>query len=107
MRAQTLTAENISFAYSGRPKQAVLREFSVEVKAGEFAALLGPNGCGKSTMLKLMSGILGLSTPGCSGMIRFNEENFLAQPPSYRARQVAYVGYDFKVDFPMSAFEAV
>nr|WP_233493268.1 MULTISPECIES: ABC transporter ATP-binding protein [unclassified Meiothermus] len=45
----------MTFAYSGRP---VLRGVSLELRRAEWLALLGPNGGGKSTLLRVMAGLL-------------------------------------------------
>ena len=45
----------------------VLRKVSLTVREGEFVALLGPNGHGKSTLLKAIAGL----HPATSGSIRF------------------------------------
>lgn len=96
----------LSFRYrSGRD---VLNEVSFEIQPGDTLALLGPNGCGKSTLLKIVSGIVPLRRRnGSDGQVRFRGEDFLAEPPSWRARQIAYVGYDFRAEFPITAYEAV
>ena len=44
--------ENIGFHYE--PSKPVIRDFNLEVKAGECVALIGPTGCGKSTILSLL-----------------------------------------------------
>ena len=49
-----LAIENVSFAY-GRGRR-VLDGVSLRVGAGEFAAVLGANGAGKSSLLKIASG---------------------------------------------------
>ena len=36
----------------------VLENFNIEIPAGKIVGLLGPNGCGKSTLMKLISGLL-------------------------------------------------
>lgn len=51
--------DNVSFKYSENEKE-VLKNVSLEVKSGETVALVGPSGEGKTTLLKL---ILGLITP--------------------------------------------
>jgi energy-coupling factor transport system ATP-binding protein len=50
-----LTVENISFY---RKKQNILKEINLEIRSGEFIAIIGENGAGKSTFLQLMSGLL-------------------------------------------------
>jgi ABC-2 type transport system ATP-binding protein len=48
--APTLTLEGVSKAFSRRP---VLRALTLRVEAGERVALTGPNGCGKTTLLRI------------------------------------------------------
>lgn len=36
----------------------VLKDFSCEIEKGKFTCIVGPNGCGKSTLVKLLTGIL-------------------------------------------------
>jgi ABC-type multidrug transport system fused ATPase/permease subunit len=43
----------VEFAYAGKP---VLQDFNLRVNAGEVTALAGPNGCGKSTVVRLVLG---------------------------------------------------
>jgi zinc transport system ATP-binding protein len=59
-----LRLEHVSFGYAhGRP---VLRDVNLEVERGEFVAIAGPNGGGKTTLLRL---ILGLEDPN-AGLVR-------------------------------------
>ena len=44
----------VDFAYPTRPQCPVLREFSLEVKAGASVGLVGRSGCGKSTVISLI-----------------------------------------------------
>ncbi|MBQ4327705.1 MAG: energy-coupling factor transporter ATPase [Clostridia bacterium] len=56
-----IKAENLSYAYEeddGTPQKAVLRGVSLEIKKGEYVAILGHNGSGKSTFAKLLNMIL-------------------------------------------------
>ena len=48
--------EDLAFAY--RPEEWVLRSCSAGVRSGSVLAILGPNGRGKSTLLKLLLGVL-------------------------------------------------
>lgn len=48
-----ITFENVSFTYPGQ-KEPVLENLNLELKAGEHVALVGENGAGKSTIIKLL-----------------------------------------------------
>lgn len=52
--------DNVSFAYELEDERIVnaVNDFSLEVPEGQFLAVLGHNGCGKSTVAKLINGIL-------------------------------------------------
>jgi iron complex transport system ATP-binding protein len=61
----SLTVEHVSFGYDSREagspgdtRSFSLRDVSVTVQRGSLTGLLGPNGCGKTTLLKLMAGVL-------------------------------------------------
>ncbi|GAA6011936.1 hypothetical protein JCM10207_003434 [Rhodosporidiobolus poonsookiae] len=45
--------ENVHFRYPTRQHVRVLRGLDIEVKPGQFAAIVGPSGCGKSTTIQL------------------------------------------------------
>ena len=53
-----LTAENLKFRYDAEQPVYALDGVSVQVKRGEFVAVLGANGCGKSTLAKHFNAIL-------------------------------------------------
>ena len=38
--------------------QQVLKDFSIEYEPGQFIGLLGPNGCGKTTLIKIITGLI-------------------------------------------------
>lgn len=84
---------NVTFGYGTRP---VLRDIDLHLHPGQFAALVGPSGAGKTSLLKLF---LGLQQPN-SGHI------FRRQKPPLR---VAYVPQLETVDwnFPVTAVEVV
>lgn len=89
--------EHLSFAYQDF---SVLQDVTLTIHEGEFIGIIGPNGGGKTTLLKL---ILGFLKP-LSGSIRLFGE------PSYSAlSQVAYVPQAMRFDkqFPISVLEVV
>lgn len=54
---RVLRAEGITFAHSDMPEPLV-KDFSTEIFRGDKIGILGPNGCGKTTVLKLLLGRL-------------------------------------------------
>jgi len=72
-----LEVDRVSAAYG--PLQ-VLFEASLEVRPGEMVALLGPNGVGKSTLLKVIAGLL----PATAGSVRFGGVDVTAAAPRKR-----------------------
>ncbi|KAA9001038.1 ATP-binding cassette domain-containing protein [Paenibacillus spiritus] len=61
--AAAVSLREVSFGYT--PEQPLLSGISLEIPAGQWVALVGPNGCGKSTLVKLLNGLL----PAASGQI--------------------------------------
>lgn len=50
-----IKVENIKFSYG---KELILEDVNMEIEAGDFVCLLGQSGCGKSTMLRMMAGLI-------------------------------------------------
>ncbi len=97
MKPSIIEIEGLSFAYNG---QAVLQEVGLEVRAGEFVAMIGPNGGGKTTLLKLM---LGLLDPD-QGTIRV-----FGRPPCEVSHRIGYVPQNVhaNTEFPISVLDVV
>jgi energy-coupling factor transport system ATP-binding protein len=51
-----ISVENVSFQYPGGIQ--VLNEVNLEIKDGEFVAIMGENGAGKTTLVKMFNGLL-------------------------------------------------
>ena len=56
MSAPVLVCKDLKKSY--KKKHPVLNGLNFEVESGKIVGLLGPNGCGKSTLMKLICGIL-------------------------------------------------
>lgn len=87
----------VSVGYDDRP---VLEAVNLELRRGDLAAIVGPNGGGKSTLLKLIAGLLRPWT----GRI-----DVLGGAPGAHARAVAYVPQAEAVDwgFPVTVGDVV
>jgi zinc transport system ATP-binding protein len=90
-----LELEKVCFSYE---KTEVLKDVSFCLKQGEFLGIIGPNGGGKTTLVKLM---LGLLRPE-RGKIRI-----LGMEPNAASRRVGYVpqSMDLSRSFPISVLE--
>ncbi len=92
-----IALHQVSFAYGTLP---VLRDISLQIAPGEFLGLVGPNGGGKSTLLKL---VLGLITP------HTGQVSVLGGSAYTQRHRLGYVPQhpEFDRDFPISVREVV
>jgi iron complex transport system ATP-binding protein len=95
-----IAAEQLSFAYGPRP---VLADVSLAVAAGELVGVIGPNGGGKTTLVRLLSGVLAPDT----GIVRLDGRPLAAYRRRDLARRLAVVPQDPTLEFPFTALEVV
>ena len=76
-----LELQNIVAGYGGSD---VLKKVNLKVQSGSITCIVGPNGAGKSTVLRVISGLLKLS----SGQITFNDRSISGMSP----RQILSLG---------------
>lgn len=71
---------DVTFAYEGN-KQTSLQDCSLSIPKGEFVLLCGKSGCGKTTLTKLVNGLIPSQIPGkLSGSVRIDDQDILNQP---------------------------
>lgn len=90
--------EDLSATLGGRN---VLRHVSFTLGRGEFVGLLGPNGVGKSTLIKALLGLV-----PAQGSVSMDGHDVAALTPSARARLMAYLPQDRDIAWDLNA-EAV
>ena len=89
--------ENLCYSRHGVP---TLENVTLRIKRGEFLALIGPNGGGKTTLLKLILGLIEQD----SGSIRI-----FGKSPRQMSHRMGYMPQDINVNrnFPVSALNVV
>ncbi len=93
----TITITNVSFQYNST---LILQDVNLTFKCGSFYLLIGPNGGGKTTLLKLIMGLLE-PTKG--------EISIYERLPKYNLNYIGYIPQSFTFDrkFPISVKEFI
>ena len=76
-----VSCENLTYSYPGS-ERAALTDLTFEVRGGEYVGVVGPNGGGKSTLLRLLNGLLRAD----SGSVRIRGLDPAAEPYLVRKR---------------------
>jgi zinc transport system ATP-binding protein len=95
MKTPAIEVEHVFYSYES---SEVLKDVSFTLESGEFLGIIGPNGGGKTTLLKLLLGILKPDR----GLIRV-----LGQEPHNASHRVGYVPQNmaFSRSFPISVMD--
>ena len=91
---------NATFAYD---KTNVFKDISLEINEGEIFCLFGPNGCGKSTLIQCILGILNLK----SGSITLRGQDVSTMKPQMVAKEAAYIPQVHDKPFPFRVIDVV
>jgi zinc transport system ATP-binding protein len=97
MNDKIINIQNLNFSYNSQP---VLIDVNLSVAPGDFIAMIGPNGGGKTTLLKLMLGLLNAD----SGSMQI-----FGRRPQEVSHRIGYVPQDVHINknFPVSALDVV
>lgn len=99
-QAAAIAVEQLGCTFGSRP---VLNGIDLAVAPGEFVGILGPNGCGKTTLLRC---IAGLQLP-TRGRVRLFDRDLATMAPLTIARHLAYQAQDHVADLGFSVRDCV
>jgi Fe-S cluster assembly ATP-binding protein len=90
-----LEVKNLNVSINGRK---ILNDFTLTVKDGEVAAIMGPNGTGKSTLSYVMAGRKDYTVE--SGEVLLNGENLLDYEADVRAAKGLFLAFQYPLEIP-------
>ena len=96
MSVAELTIDHLSYHH-------VLEDIHLQMTSGQMVAVVGPNGVGKSTLLKILSGLWRPT----SGQVRWDGQVIHRMSAKERARQIAYIPQYWQEAIPFTVDEFV
>ncbi len=97
---EAVKISGLCFDYPGKP---VLRDINLALTAGSFTAVLGPNGCGKTTLLKNISGYL----KPVSGQVTVLGTPIQKLTQKERAKMIGYIPQNTSPGFGFTCLDVV
>lgn len=94
-----LEVAHVSCGYGGAP---VVKDVSFQVEEGKRLCILGPNGCGKTTLLRGLAGILPIE-----GSVKVQGENLIGMPVRQKAKRIALMSQLSSTYFSYTVLETV
>ena len=94
-----LNVEHLTCGYGGAP---VVKDVSFRVREGEKLCILGPNGCGKTTLLRALAGLL-----PCEGTVELAGTDLRSLPTRQRAQKLALMSQLSPAAFDYTVYETV
>ena len=95
-----LEVNNISFSYDD---ELIFEDISFSINKGDVLCVLGPNGTGKTTLIKCLNGLQDID----SGEILINGKNIKKLSFSQISKHVGYIPQSHVPSFPFSVFDVV
>lgn len=94
-----ITVENLSCGYNGIN---VIKGINLEVKKGQNLSIIGPNGCGKTTLLKAIANLIDYD-----GEIKINKKEIKSIKRKELAKNIAFMSQSSAIYFPYTVYETV
>lgn len=101
MMNELLNVSDLTFSYDG--KRQIFRDISFDVQEGEVFCIVGPNGCGKSTLIDCVLGLNRVKT----GSIQISGMPIGDLKPAVLAQKMAYVPQGHKTTFGYTVLDVV
>lgn len=100
MADAVFSVEGLGFSYAGRP---ALEGVSLELTAGVLHGVVGPNGCGKTTLLDLLAGV----RQPQAGSVRFLGREVGGWSRRELARRLSLAPQEYDLSFPFTVEQTV
>lgn len=94
-------AKDLEFSYDGT--RTIFSNVSLSLNRGEIFCILGPNGTGKSTLLRCMINLLDYK----KGSVYIEEKDIMSMEREEMAKRVAFVPQGYQVAFPYTVLDYV
>ena len=99
--SKILEINHAGFSYN--QKENIFNDVNLSLENGDVLCILGPNGTGKSTLIKCMNGLLKLN----SGNILINNQNIHSLNKNDLAKIIGYIPQSHNSTFAFSVFDVV
>lgn len=103
MAAHLLEVKDLRCGYGKKKEHEIVHGVSFAVDIDEFVCIIGANGCGKTTTLKTMMGLL----PAFGGQVLVNGQDIATMDERQRARHFAYIPQAHTPPFPFKVADVV
>ena len=79
-------------------EKKIIKGFDLEIKQNEIHVIMGPNGCGKSTLSKVLAGHPAYTVT--NGEIDFCSKNLMDMDPTVRSHEGLFLAFQSPIEIP-------